>query len=138
MLAATEIMAVPSYVGMDRMLYEPMMRIAQIAFDASSRRWVRIPLCVGAGLLRLALCIMPVHVLLRVPSSHILLVMLVVLDIIMHPFGRAADDLPPSAPKRELSMRFLRLLSLSQALMLVITLGLCLHAVRLQLWQYLL
>ena len=138
MLAATEIMAVPSYVGMDRMLYEPMMRIAQIAFDASSRRWVRILLCVGAGLLRLALCIMPVHVLLRVPSSHILLVMLVILDIIVHPFSRAADDLPPSAPKRELSVRFLRLLSLSQFLMLSLVVGFSIHSVRLRLWQYLL
>lgn len=136
MFSATEWMAMPSYIGMDRMLYEPFMRLSQRGFDASSNRLVRGILCWAAGLLRLILCIMPIHLLLRVPTSHIILVLLVVLDIFVHPFGATAESIHVHDTKTMLSVRFLRLLSASQMTMLILMVLFCLHSVRLRLWQY--
>lgn len=136
MFKATEWMAMPSYLGMDRLLFEPFMHLARRAFNSSPNRWVRGLLCLLAGLARLTLCIMPIHVLLRVPSSHIILVLLVALDIFIHPFAASADAKVIDSEQSMLAVRFLRLMALSQAVMLILMVAFCLHSVRLRLWQF--
>lgn len=123
------------YLGFDRLIYGHTLTACRYIINFPQQDWSTLSACVCIGMMRILACLVAINVLLSIPTSSLAMPLLCAADMLMHNFFEAAKNFDYSDPKGKTAVKFCRWMSISQIVMLLISIAFVLNGIRLR--QYL-